>query len=204
MKKKIISLLLGLTLCLGLLPVAALADGAPLYEWKSQVPEDPGAIIYDMEVADFGTMEYGYRKEDCPTLTIAFTNTSDQTLWYIHDFLSKGGDRFNVTVPREGWDSIRQYLVIPISTYALELKPGSSASVNVTLYTGYRESTSFPAGVYDGELDFFFATSDEPVGRNRYDEPIFEGGNYPLPYHCEIVYDGYMGGEEAMELDRES
>ena len=61
-----------------------------------------------------------------------------------------------------------------------------------------------PAGVYDGELDFFFATSDEPVGRNRYDEPIFEGGNYPLPYHFEIVYDGYMGGEEAMELDRES
>ena len=104
MKKKITSLLLGLTLCLGLLPVAALADGAPLYEWKSQVPEDPGAITYDMEVADFGTMEYGYRKEDCPTLTISFTNTSDQTLWYIHDFSSKGGDRFNVTVPREGWD----------------------------------------------------------------------------------------------------
>ena len=204
MKKKITSLLLGLTLCLSLLPAAALADDAPLYEWKSQVPEDPDAITYDIEVADFGTMEYGYRKEDCPTLTISFTNTSDQTLWYIHDFSSKGGDRFNVTVPREGWDSIRQYLVIPVSTYALELKPGSSASVNVTLYTGYRESTSFPAGVYDGELDFFFATSDEPVGRNRYDEPIFEGGNYPLPYHFEIVYDGYMGGEEAMELDRES
>ena len=61
MKKKITSLLLGLTLCLSLLPAAALADGAPLYEWKSQAPEDPGAITYDIEVADFGTMEYGYR-----------------------------------------------------------------------------------------------------------------------------------------------
>ena len=172
-KKRFLSLVLALGLGLGLLPAAALADGAPLYEWKSQVPEDPGAITYDMEVADFGTMEYGYKKEDCPTLTISFTNTSDQTLWYIHDFLSKGGNRFNVTVPREGWDSIRKYLVIPVSTYALELKPGSSASVNVTLYTGYRESTSFPAGVYDGELDFFFATSDEPVDTNRYGEHIF-------------------------------
>lgn len=204
MKKRILSILLALTLSLGLLPVAALADGAPLYEWKNQVPEDPGAITYDMEVADFGTMEYGYKKEDCPTLTISFTNTSDQTLWYIQDGFSPGGNRFDVSVTREGWDSIRKYLVIPVSTYALELKPGSSASVDMTLCTGYRESTSFPAGVYDGELDFFFATSDEPVDTNRYGEPIFEGGNYPLPYHFEIVYDGYIGGEEAMELDRES
>ena len=51
MKKKITSLLLGLTLCLSLLPAAALADDAPLYEWKSQVPEDPDAITYDIEVA---------------------------------------------------------------------------------------------------------------------------------------------------------
>ncbi|MCI9264568.1 MAG: hypothetical protein HFF06_08305, partial [Oscillospiraceae bacterium] len=72
-KKRFLSLVLALGLGLGLLPAAALADGAPLYEWKSQVPEDPGAITYDIEVADFGTMEYGYRKEDCPTLTISFT-----------------------------------------------------------------------------------------------------------------------------------
>lgn len=76
--------------------------------------------------------------------------------------------------------------------------------MDVTLRTGYRDGgPGFPAGVHDGDLDFFFATSDEPVGSNHYG-PVFKGGNYPLPYHFEIVYDGYMGGEDAMELDRES
>lgn len=204
MKKRILSILLALTLSLGLLPAAVLAEGIPAYGWQNQVPEDPNAITYDMEVADFGTMEYGYEKEDCPTLTISFTNTGNQTLWYIHDGSTKAENRFESSVSLKDWDSYHRYPGIPITFYALELKPGSSASVDVTLRTGYRDGgPGFPAGVHDGELDFFFATSNEPVGSNHYG-PVFKGGNYPLPYHFEIVYDGYMGGEDAMELDRES
>ena len=78
MKKKITSLLLGLTLCLSLLPAAALADDAPLYEWKSQVPEDPDAIPYDIEVADFGTTPvtrpYGISTISFPKAATALTS----------------------------------------------------------------------------------------------------------------------------------
>lgn len=105
MKKRILSILLALTLSLGLLPAAVLAEGIPAYGWQNQVPEDPNAITYDMEVADFGTMEYGYEKEDCPTLTISFTNTGNQTLWYIHDGSTKAENRFESSVSLKDWDS---------------------------------------------------------------------------------------------------
>lgn len=205
MKKKITSLLLALTLCLGLLPAGASAEGIPAYGWEHQTPEDPTAITYNMEVADFGTMKYGFTKKDSPTLTISFTNTGNQTLWYIHNSNYKGSSSFKLSITQEGWDSIRVYPGVPFTFYALELKPGSSASVDLTLETGYHGDwgASFPARVYEGDLDFFFATSDEPVGSNQYG-PVFKGGNYPLPYRFEVVYDGYMGGGDVLELDRES
>lgn len=200
MKKRILSTALTLALCLGLLP-AAMAD---MVGWRYQTPEDPDAITFHTEVADFGTLQYGFGKEDCPTVTVSFTNTGDRSLWYIAEGLTKGGNLFEEAVTEEGWDSIQVYRGFPYNSYGLELKPGSSASVELTLRPAFRDGgSSLPAGVYDGELDFFFATSDVSVGTDQ-GSAVFRGGNYPLPYHFEVVYDGYMGGEDVMELDRES
>lgn len=205
MKKKITTLLLTLVLCLGLLPSAALAAGIPSIGWHYQIPEDPGAITYNMEIADFGSVEYGFTEKDCPSLTITFTNNSGQSLWYIDENGAKGDNRFAPpTVHSEGWGEVQSYRHGPGRAYARELKPGASASLTLTLRTSpYMGGTGFPAGVYEGDLDFFFAESTEPVGSNHYG-PYFKGGNYPLPYRFEVVYDGYMGGGDVMELDRES
>lgn len=206
MKKKIPSLLLTFVLCLGLLLPAALgAEEIDPISWHYQIPEDPSAITYNMEIADFGSVEYGFTEKDCPSLTITFTNNSDHSLWYIDENGAKGTNRFAPpTVHSEGWGEIQSYRHGPGRAYARELKPGASASLTLTLRTGpYMGGTGFPAGVYEGDLDFFFAESTEPVGSNQYG-PFFKGGNYPLPYHFEVVYDGYMGGGDVMELDRES
>ena len=206
MKKRILSALLSLTLCLSLLPAAALgAEEIDPIGWRYQVPEDPGAITYNMEIADFGSVEYGFTEKDCPSLTITFTNNSDQSLWYIDENGAKGANRFAPpTVHSEGWGEVQSYPHGPSRAYARELKPGASASLTLTLRTSPNMGgTGFPAGVYEGDLDFFFAESTEPVGSNQYG-PFFKGGNYPLPYRFEVVYDGYMGGGDVMELDRES
>ncbi len=196
MKKKMFSVLLALSLCLGLLPETVLAA-------EDRVATD-GAITFHMDMADFGTLKYGYKKEDCPTLTITLTNTSGRSLWYINFGLYMGNSAFKPTVIREGWDDIRRHGNFP-AVYAMELKPGSSASVDLTLQTGRMEGgAGFPAGVYEGNLEFYFSNTGEPTGES-YGKPVFaDGAYYVLPYRFEVVYDGYMGGEDAMKLDRES
>ena len=107
MKKRILSTLLALTLCLGLLPVSALAAG------NRYGPDDDGwGYTTSEKVIDLGDISYdGTEKVKCGSFVISIENTGSQAL------TSEAGEGIG--------NGLRYYQP------AISIQPGDSADVTI-------------------------------------------------------------------------
>ena len=107
MKKRILSIFLALTLCLGLLPVSALAAG------NRYGPDDDGwGYTTSEKVIDLGKISYdGTEKVKCGSFVISIENTGSQAL------TSEAGEGIG--------NGLRYYQP------AISIQPGDSADVTI-------------------------------------------------------------------------
>ena len=209
MKKRIFSTLLALTLCLGLLPAAALAEeectpniviGGSHGE---RPPTDPyNDHIDDLAEAaekgyalsfsegengsiDLGSAEYGYTTP--PAKTITMTNKGDKSLYLISTGV------YAVVVTIEG-DEYKKQSNLNFDIPVYELEPGHTYHLNIEALPNMDAKTHRASF----SLDFSYTYPANHSALKAWDLSC----DFEVTYT--ITYDGDMGGDVPITVSQES